>query len=90
MPNESEAQDYTTRAATFVEEREYAIPLPDTRNLVTEDDTPVDNLYSAKAQRFLVKPLYTSWDGGGHDFLACSKSVFTTAFISRRLCRVRF
>ncbi len=30
-------------------------------NLVTEDDTPVDNLYSAKQQRLLVEPLYNSW-----------------------------
>jgi hypothetical protein len=44
-----ETQEYTPRTATFIEEREYTIPLPDTRNLVTEDDTPVDNLYSAKA-----------------------------------------
>jgi Uma2 family endonuclease len=72
MPNEPETQEYTPRTATFIEEREYTIPLPDTRNLVTEDDTPVDNLYSAKAQRLLVEPLYTSWDGGGRDFLACS------------------
>jgi hypothetical protein len=30
-------------------------------NLVTEDDEPVDNLFSAKQQRFLVEPLYSSW-----------------------------
>jgi hypothetical protein len=30
-------------------------------NLVTEDDEPVDNLFSAKQQRLLVEPLYSSW-----------------------------
>lgn len=34
---------------------------PDIAHLVTEDDTPVDNLFSAKQQRLLVEPLYTSW-----------------------------
>lgn len=29
--------------------------------LVTEDDEPVDNLLSAKQQRLLVEPLYSSW-----------------------------
>jgi Uma2 family endonuclease len=31
------------------------------KNLVTEDDTPVDNLYSAKQQRLLVEPIYNTW-----------------------------
>lgn len=30
-------------------------------NLVTEDDTPVDNLFSAKQQRLLTRALYSSW-----------------------------
>ena len=30
-------------------------------NLVTEDDTPVDNIYSEKQQRLLTEPLYSSW-----------------------------
>lgn len=30
-------------------------------NLVTEDDEPVDNLFSAKQQRLLVESLYTAW-----------------------------
>ncbi len=30
-------------------------------NLVTEDDEPVDNLFSERQQRLLVEPLYTSW-----------------------------
>jgi hypothetical protein len=34
--------------------------VPDANNLVTEDDTPVDNFASAKQQRFLVSSLYSS------------------------------
>ncbi len=34
---------------------------PDISQIVTEDDTPVDNLFSAKQQRLLVEPLYSSW-----------------------------
>lgn len=30
-------------------------------NLETEDDTPVDNLFSAKQQRLLARALYSSW-----------------------------
>lgn len=30
-------------------------------NLVTEDETPVDNLFSAKQQRLLTRSLYSSW-----------------------------
>lgn len=30
-------------------------------NLVTEDDKPVDNLFSAKQQTLLKRPLYSSW-----------------------------
>jgi len=35
--------------------------IPDITNLVTEDDTPVDNFQSEKQQRLLVEPLYSSW-----------------------------
>ncbi|NJL39202.1 MAG: Uma2 family endonuclease [Leptolyngbyaceae cyanobacterium SM1_4_3] len=34
---------------------------PDYTNIVTEDDTPVDNFQSEKQQRLLVEPLYSSW-----------------------------
>lgn len=37
-----------------------AIIAPDISNLVIEDDTPVDNFQSAKQQRLLVEPLYSS------------------------------
>lgn len=35
--------------------------LPNTENLLTEDDTPVDNLPSEKSQRLLVEVLYSTW-----------------------------
>ena len=37
------------------------IPRPDVSNLVTEDDTPVDNQFSEKQMRLLTGSLYTSW-----------------------------
>src|SRR5947207_13056110 len=44
---------------------------PSVEHLVTEDDTPVDNIYSEKQQRLLTRPLYSSWPGpGGEPFLA--------------------
>jgi Uma2 family endonuclease len=45
---------------------------PDIEHLVTEDDTPVDNLFSEKQQRLLTDPLYASWagPGQGRPFLA--------------------
>jgi Uma2 family endonuclease len=54
-----------------------AVPLelqPDVEHLVTEDDTPVDNLFSEKQQRLLTEPLYSSWAGPGEQrsFVAMS------------------
>jgi Uma2 family endonuclease len=45
---------------------------PDVEHLVTEDDTPVDNVYSEKQQRLLTEPLYSSpgWAGEGRRFIA--------------------
>lgn len=37
--------------------------VPDVTHLVTEDDTPVDNIASAKQQRLLVTSLYSSKQG---------------------------
>jgi Uma2 family endonuclease len=34
---------------------------PNVDHLVTEDDTPVDNIFSEKQQRLLTEPLYSSW-----------------------------
>ncbi len=38
--------------------------IPCVDDLVTEDDTPVDNIYSEKQQRLLTEPLYSSWKPG--------------------------
>jgi Uma2 family endonuclease len=43
----------------------------DLEQLITEDEQPVDNLFSAKQQRLLVSPLYSSWEAG-RPFLADS------------------
>ncbi len=37
----------------------------DLSQIVTEDDEPVDNIFSAVQQRLLVEPLYSSWPGPG-------------------------
>lgn len=50
-------------------------------SIVTEDDTPVDNLPSAKQQRLLVESLYSSWQAPDHSrpFLADTNvGVFAT------------
>ena len=48
--------------------------VPDIASLITEDETPVDNLPSEKQQRLLTEPLYSSWagPGAGHPFLAAA------------------
>ena len=46
---------------------------PDISHIITEDDTPVDNLFSEKQQRLLIEPLYVSWNGpadSGRPFVA--------------------
>ncbi|MGE3541484.1 MAG: Uma2 family endonuclease [Candidatus Tectimicrobiota bacterium] len=47
---------------------------PAIHGLITEDDTPVDNLPSEKQQRLLTEPLYSSWagPGDGRPFLAAA------------------
>lgn len=44
--------------------------IPDLSKLVTQDDTPVDNIYVEKQERLLTEPLYSSWPGPGGPFLA--------------------
>ena len=39
--------------------------IPNLDELVTEADSPVDNLPSDKQQRILIDPLYSSWTGPG-------------------------
>jgi hypothetical protein len=55
---------------------------PDIQSLITEDDTPVDNLPSEKQQRLLTEPLYSSWTGAGAErpFLAAANvGIFSVA-----------
>jgi hypothetical protein len=47
-----------------------AIPIevrPVVDNMVTEDDVPVDNVFSEKQQRLLTEPLFSSWSGPGDE-----------------------
>jgi Uma2 family endonuclease len=45
----------------------------DVSHLITEDDTPVDNLPSEKQQRLLIETLYNNWSlGPGRTFLAAA------------------
>jgi len=41
----------------------YELVEPDISDIVTDDDTPVDNIASEKQQRLLTEPLCTSWSG---------------------------
>jgi hypothetical protein len=52
--------------ALTVEEDIYEI---DISHIVTEDDEPVDNIFSAVQQRLLVEPLYSSISA----FFICSR-----------------
>src|SRR5271166_5888142 len=45
-------------------------------DLVTEDDTPVDNMFSEKQQRLLTEPLYSSWDAGRLFLAAANVGLF--------------
>jgi Uma2 family endonuclease len=38
---------------------------PKIDHLITEDDAPVDSIYTEKQQRLLTEPLYSSWPGPG-------------------------
>jgi len=40
--------------------QDISVPVPDITDLVIEDGAPADNIQSAKQQRLLVEPLYSS------------------------------
>ncbi len=48
---------------------------PNLDDLVTEDDAPVDSIFTEKQQRLFTEPLYSSWagPGEGHSFLALAE-----------------
>jgi Uma2 family endonuclease len=52
------------------------IETPVIENLITEDDTPVDNLPSEKQQRLLVEPLYSGWEAGRPFLAAANVGIF--------------
>lgn len=54
----------------------------DVEDIVTEDDTPVDNLFSEKQRRLLTEPLYTLWPGPVDDE-GNSRSFLVTANVGR-------
>lgn len=63
--------------ATPEERERYGLPLPpDVSHLITEDDTPVDNLLSEKQQRLLVGCLYSSWNPGTPFLAAANVGLF--------------
>jgi Uma2 family endonuclease len=49
----------------------YKIEEPDIIGIVTEDDTPVDNMFSEKQRRLLTESLNSSWNPG-RNFIAAS------------------
>lgn len=49
---------------------------PEIDHLVTEDDTPVDNLPSEKQQRLLTEPLYSSWQSETSFLVAANVGVY--------------
>ena len=62
---------------------ELIIPAPDVSHLVTEDDTPVDNLFSERQMALLRETLYTSWAGPGEErtFVAMANvAIYATNF----------
>ncbi len=57
-------------ATTTVSETIYTIEPPDVSHLVTEDDKPVDNIFSEKQQRLLTETLYAGPYFGDRPFVA--------------------
>ncbi len=60
------------------------IPAPDVSHLVTEDDTPVDNIFSERQMALLRETLYTSWSGpgDGRTFVAMGNvALYATNFL---------
>jgi Uma2 family endonuclease len=53
---------------------------PDIDHLVTEDDTPVDNLPSEKQQRLLTEPLYSSWSRAEPFLAAANVGVYQSVY----------
>ncbi len=52
------------------------IPEPDISHIVTEDDEPVDNIFSAKQQHLLTEPLNSFWKPGKSFIALANVGVF--------------
>ena len=63
------------RESTMVEE-EYFVEPPNIDHLITEDDEPVDNMFSEKQQRLLTDSLYASWKPGRPFLTTANVGVF--------------
>ncbi len=67
--------------ALVAEERFYGdVPEIDYNSLVTEDDQPVDNIFSEKQQRLLVEPLYSSWKPETPFMAAANVGVYSSPY----------
>ncbi len=65
----------------LVEEKtDLDMPEIDYDQLITEDDEPVDNLFSEKQQRLLVEPLYSSWNSEEPFIAAANVGVFYSSY----------
>lgn len=55
-------------------------------HIVTEDDTPKDNIFSEKQQRLLTEPLYSSWDPGRLFLATANVGLFYAVRLWCRTC----
>ncbi len=76
VPAEAAPMSSLSTASLVPDEDEDEIPIPDVSHLVTEDDTPVDNLIQEKLQRFLVECLYSSLKLNVPFLAACDVGLF--------------
>lgn len=53
-------------------------PRPDISHIITEDDEPVDNVFSAKQQRLLVESLYNGWQQEQPFFADANVGIFAS------------
>lgn len=63
----------TPEIAEYFSHEELTAQIPNVETLITEDNTPVDNLFSAKQQRLLVETLQgnvSQWNPSGRTFIA--------------------
>lgn len=60
-----------------VSDPDLVVEAPDVADLITEDETPVDNLPSEKQQRLLVEPLYSGWEAPQPFLAAANVGIFS-------------